>query len=101
MNTSRAHHHIPLDWRRRLPDPAHYYAHRVGKLSKPNPAGWAQGRCPFHDDKQASLSVCITHGGWRCFAGCGAGDLLSFHQRITGVGFTQAVDDLTGGRRHD
>lgn len=37
------------------------------------------------------------HGGWRCFAGCGAGDLLSFHERLTGMGFRDAVAELTGG----
>lgn len=86
------------DWRDRLPDPAQYYRAHGIKLGRANATGWAQGRCPFHDDQQASLSVNLRHGGWRCFAGCGAGDLLSFHQRLTGLGFRAAVADLTGGR---
>jgi hypothetical protein len=33
-------------------------------------------------------------GGWRCFAGCGSGDLVSFHSRITGKPFKDAVAEL-------
>lgn len=88
----------PADqWRDHLPDPASYYSARLPKLSRPNGAGWAQARCPFHEDRAASLSVNLVHGGWRCFAGCGQGDLLSFHERLTGMGFRDAVAELTGG----
>jgi len=87
---------VPADWRERLPDPAAYYAKHLHKLTRPNGEGWAQSRCPFHDDKAASLSVHLSHpsGGWKCFAGCGGGDLLSFHMRITGQGFKEARADL-------
>lgn len=93
---------LPSNWRNRLPHPATYYPAHVEKLGKPNAAGWAQGRCPFHADKEASLSVCITgtRGGWRCFAGCGTGDLLAFHMLRTGLPFAEAVRDLLGVR-HD
>jgi len=78
---------VPENWRDRLPDPAAYYGQRVAKLGKPNGTGWAQGVCPFHDDHNKSLSVCIIgeRGGWRCFAGCGGGDLLGFHCRLRGL----------------
>jgi hypothetical protein len=87
---------LPENWRDRLPDPASYYRAHVYKLSRPNATGWAQGACPFHEDGNASLSVHATdaRGGWRCFAGCGHGDLLAFHQRRTGLGFRDAVADL-------
>ena len=90
---------IPKDWRDRLPNPATYYAGCVVKLGKPNGDGWAQGRCPFHEDHDASLSVQTAnpHGGWRCFAGCGKGDLVSFHQRRTGKPFMETVADLLRG----
>ncbi len=89
---------IPANWRQRLPDPAAYYAGRVEKLGAANPSGWAQGRCPFHKDREPSLSVNLygERGGWRCFSGCGHGDLVSFHQRLTGLGFKQAVRSLLG-----
>lgn len=90
---------IPDNWRDRLPDAAAYYGQHVAKLSKPNGTGWAQGVCPFHGDHNKSLSVCITgeRGGWRCFAGCGGGDLVGFHSRLRGLDFKAAVRDLLGG----
>lgn len=87
------------DWRDRLPRPLVYYSGCIIKLGRPNGAGWAQGRCPFHDDGNASLSVHVLKEGgrWRCFAGCGQGDLVSFHQRRTGMSFREALADLMRG----
>lgn len=92
----------PDNWRDRMPDPAMYYGLHVAKLGRVNAAGWAQGVCPFHDDNNASLSVHVagaSPGAWRCFAGCGGGDLLGFHQRRTGLEFRAAVRDLIGAGR--
>lgn len=91
---------VPANWRDRLPCPETYYSGRVEKLSKRNGTGWAQGRCPFHDDRDASLSVNLAgdRGHWKCFAGCGQGDMVGFHQRITGLAFKAAVRDLLGVR---
>lgn len=91
---------VPANWRDRMPDPATYYAERVVKLGKRNGEGWAQGRCPFHDDGDASLSVNLAgvRGCWKCFAGCGAGDLVAFHMRLRGVAFVEAVRELAGVR---
>lgn len=88
---------IPDNWRERLPDPATYYAQHVAKLSRANPAGYAQGICPLHDDHNASLSVCMTGRGlWRCFSSCGGGDMVGFHMRLRGLDFKGAVRDLLG-----
>ncbi|GEM_PF-611252 len=89
---------LPVDWRDRLPDPASYYAQHV-KLTGPNSSGYAQGRCPFHDDHNASLSVhVIGRGLWKCFASCGGGDMVGFHMRLTGKAFRDAVCELIGSR---
>lgn len=91
---------LPATWRGRLPDPAAYYAQHVAKLGKPNGTGWAQGLCPFHDDHDASLSVNLAgeRGHFRCFA-CGErGDMVTFHQKRTGMAFPEAVRDLLGVR---
>jgi hypothetical protein len=89
---------LPRNWRDRLPDPGTYYAQHVGKLTRPNSSGYAQGRCPFHEDSNASLSVNLTgKGGWKCFAGCGSGDLVSFHERLRGCDFKTAVAELVRG----
>lgn len=91
---------LPDNWRDHLPDPAAYYHKHVDKLGKPNSSGWAQGRCPFHDDHNASLSVSLSdpHGGFRCFA-CGEhGDIVTFHRKRTGLQFREAVAELLGVR---
>lgn len=103
-NTSGGHRttaQLPDNWRDRLPDPAAYYSLHVAKLGKPNATGWAQGVCPLHEDHNKSLSVCMIgeRGGWRCFAGCGGGDLVGFHSRLRGLDFKAAVRDLIGGGR--
>jgi DNA primase len=38
-------------------------------------------RCPFHKDSNRSFSVYVDHTGeekWKCFAGCGQGDVIAF-----------------------
>lgn len=87
---------LPANWRDRLPDPDTYYRKRIAKLGKAHGNGWAQGQCPFHEDRQASFSVNLIgeRGGWRCFAGCGKGDMVAFHMRVTGHAFADAVRDL-------
>lgn len=92
---------LARNWRERMPQPETYYRARVEKLGPRHANGWTQGRCPFHDDGTASLSVNLDsqRGGWRCFAGCGSGDLLAFHMRLSGLGFAEAVRDLVRGVR--
>lgn len=41
----------------------------------------ASVRCPFHDDRQASLSVNVEKGAWKCHAGCGQGGVVEFEKR--------------------
>lgn len=90
---------LPTNWRDRLPDPTSYYGQNVQRLSRANATGWAQGVCPFHEDRNASLSVHVAcgRGHWRCFASCGGGDLVGFHMRLRGLDFKAAVRDLIGG----
>lgn len=89
---------IPENWRDRLPDPASYYVAHVAKLTAPNGHGYAVGLCPFHDDHNPSFGVKLTseRGVWCCHAGCGKGDMVAFHQRLTGQDFKGAVRDLLG-----
>lgn len=56
---------------------------------EPNRNGFL--RCPFHDEKTASLSIYGEGKRWRCF-GCGrGGDVISFVMELYGIGFKQAV----------
>ena len=92
---------LPDQWRDHLPDPASYYAERLAKLGRRNQSGWAQALCPFHDDRDASLSVNLDNprGGFRCFA-CGEhGDMVRFHEKTTGLRFPESARDLLGVRR--
>jgi hypothetical protein len=79
--------------RDRLPEPLDYYTRHLHRLRMRG--DWASARCPFHQDKNPSLSVSLTHGGYLCHA-CGArgGDLLDFHQRLRGISFREAAKDL-------
>jgi putative DNA primase/helicase len=52
-----------------------------------------QGSCPFHDDKNPSMSVNAKEGFYYCHsAGCNAkGDVFTFISEYVGVSFKQAV----------
>ena len=49
------------------------------------------GLCPFHDDKNPSLSVDKEKGVYHCF-GCGeSGDAIELVKKMKGLGFREAV----------
>ncbi len=57
-------------------------------------------RCPFHEDRSASLSVSKDGLLFNCFAGCGKGDAIDFLQLATGLSRTEACKkfiELAGG----
>ncbi|MCV2393884.1 DNA primase [Actinotalea sp. M2MS4P-6] len=63
---------------------------------RPAGVGSMKGLCPFHDERTPSFHVRPQVGLWHCF-GCGeGGDVISFLQKIDGLGFTEAVEHLAG-----
>lgn len=80
-------------WRNQIADPGALYRELYSK-AKPNREGWVLVHCPFHADKKPSLSINFDHGGWRCFANCGSGDLVAFIQRYYKVSFKAALAKL-------
>jgi hypothetical protein len=58
-------------------------------------ASGAVGKCPFHDDNHPSFGVNKEGNFWQCFAGCGSGSIIDFWMRWKGVGFSQAVSELS------
>lgn len=75
----------------KLPKPTAIYA-RFGITLKAS--GWNMAKCPFHDDKHASLSINATHGGYVCHA-CGAkGNLIGFYMAMTNSDFKTAMTTL-------
>jgi putative DNA primase/helicase len=70
-----------------------YYYERVQGLE--GGGGQLLGYCPFHSDKnQKSLSVNTTTGQWKCFAGCGQGNIWAFHEQHTGMDRDSSNADL-------
>src|SRR6056297_2665293 len=54
------------------------------------------GLCPFHNDKNPSLSINPKTNLWQCF-GCGAaGDVIRFIELFDQVDFVEAVKRLSG-----
>src|ERR1700678_3100027 len=57
-------------------------------------------KCPFHKDRNPSLSLNLAKGAWQCHAGCGKGGLVAFEMRFSGCDEATAkgnISDLLGG----
>ena len=52
------------------------------------------GRCPFHEDGEASLSANPAEQLWRCFGCQAGGDVLRFIQLKESLTFPQALERL-------
>jgi DNA primase len=61
---------------------------------KPAGVGSWKGLCPFHEERSPSFNVRPQVGFYHCF-GCGeGGDVFTFLQKIEGVSFVEAVQQL-------
>ncbi len=58
--------------------------------------GSLKGLCPFHDEKSPSFHVTPSRGFYHCFGCEEGGDVITFVQKVEGVGFTEAVERLAG-----
>ncbi|HET6626849.1 MAG TPA: DNA primase [Nocardioidaceae bacterium] len=56
--------------------------------------GSEKGLCPFHDEKTPSFHVTPSRNVFFCFGCSEGGDVISFLQKIEGLGFTDAVERL-------
>jgi len=53
------------------------------------------GLCPFHDDKNPSMSVNVEKGIFTCFS-CGTkGDAIIFNQKIKGITYEESIKELS------
>ncbi|MGH3473088.1 MAG: DNA primase [Nocardioidaceae bacterium] len=57
-------------------------------------AGTLKGLCPFHDERTASFHVTPSRGFFHCFGCQEGGDVITFVEKIEGVGFAEAVERL-------
>jgi DNA primase len=73
--------------------PEVFYSKEFSKMKRRGE--WATVLCPFHDDHEASLSVNLKEGHFKCFA-CGAkgGDVVDFVKKRYGLGFKDACKKL-------
>jgi DNA primase catalytic core len=55
------------------------------------------GRCPFHEDREASLLVTPAKNLWRCLACQIGGDPIDWMMKVKGVSFRHAVELLREG----
>ena len=63
---------------------------------RPAGVGSMKGLCPFHDERTPSFHVRPQLGRWHCFGCNEGGDVISFVQKLDGLGFTEAVEYLAG-----
>ena len=52
--------------------------------------------CPFHDDRNPSLTIMPDQTRWICFAGCGHGDAIDWVKKRRDCSFNEAVAFLGG-----
>lgn len=65
--------------------------HYGASLHRVSEHGWRPLKCPFHDDKQASASVNLTKGAFKCH-GCDAkGDAIGLIKSQEGLDFNGAL----------
>ena len=82
--------------KRRLPLPALMEREELGECAKKS------ARCPFHDDHHNSFSVWKNGTGlwrWKCHAGCGEGDEITFlqiHRDIPNSDATKLFLEMAG-----
>lgn len=80
-----------------LPSPEAFYRRVLPGLKVSGK--WASARCPIHEDRRASLSVNLEHGGFVCHA-CGAKgrSILSFVMARDHASHAEARKFLEEGR---
>src|SRR5262245_39548275 len=74
--------------KRKLPLPALLHRFGLGKHAKKS------ARCPFHDDKHNSFSIWKNGADlwfWKCHAGCGEGDEITFVEKHNGISNKEAT----------
>lgn len=50
--------------------------------------GWVKVRCVLHSDRNASAQIHLENQKWRCFAGCGWGDVYDL------VGLAESIREF-------
>lgn len=82
-----------------LPEPVDFYESQG--MSLIGKGQWQKTLCPFHDDKNPSLSINTHNGAFYCFS-CGAkgGDMVSFLMQRDQLDFITTVKTLGAWREN-
>lgn len=75
-------------------DYGRFYSGYLRDAKASGAAGDHSCKCPFHADSTASFSFNTKTGKWKCFAGCGAGNAVSFLARYKRIDTKQAYAEL-------
>lgn len=51
-------------------------------------------KCPFHDDRSPSFTVWPQTNTWKCWAGCGSGDVINLVSKLRGISNHAAILQL-------
>lgn len=88
-----------------MPDYRKFYSNYFPRLPEPNGQNEVMVSCPFHDDRDPSMSINLETGLWKCFGECDeGGDVYRFYEKIHDVDFQQAkraVDEILSGKDHN
>ena len=84
-------HPLPVDAARAVPLTDVFERYGIA-LTRRGPS--AVARCPFHDDRRPSLGVDIRKNVWFCQVCQIGGDGIRLVERLKGVGFAEAVQEL-------
>lgn len=79
---------------------AKYFGARVGQVLR---GPQASVKCPFHEDRNASMSINLAEGVWKCHAGCGSGGVVDFEMRFSGADRDKAwgtIGEVVGLEQH-
>jgi len=69
---------------------ARYYAVRLGRNLDSNGKRQILVLCPFHQDRNPSLSINLETGQWYCHAGCGKGYVFEFEMKLSESPFPES-----------
>lgn len=76
-----------------------YFEARLSGQRLPETSRDVTVRCPFHNDKSASLSINVEKGVWKCHATCGKGGILEFEKHFSNCDSETAwanISDICG-----
>lgn len=67
---------------------------KLGVEWEPSGSGWGIARCPLHHDTSPSFSINLEKGTWKCFSGCGHGNMIDLATRLSMAGHSVNIIEI-------